>query len=160
MWGGHESLSYLPLRADYFLWLVCGEVTRNLALNLKLPSFTGSSVVVKYPPVNAEDTRDASLIPGSGRSPGIGNGNSLQYSCLEDSMDKGDLQATGAHKSEMTEWQNTHNLAFQGTIPSSIVPTTQPVDGGLSCTNSLCTSPLVRCFANIQLYYEIDNSLV
>ena len=37
------------------------------------------------------------LIPGSGRSPGEGNGNPLQYSCLENSMDKGAWQAT-AHE--------------------------------------------------------------
>ena len=38
--------------------------------------------MVKNPPVNAGDTRNAGLIPGSGRSPGGGHGNSLQYSCL------------------------------------------------------------------------------
>ena len=38
---------------------------------------------------NAGDTRDTSLIPGSGRSTGEGNGNPLQYSCLENSMDIG-----------------------------------------------------------------------
>ena len=43
--------------------------------------------VVKNLPANAGDTRDASLIPGSGRCPGGGNGNPLQYSCLENSMD-------------------------------------------------------------------------
>ena len=48
---------------------------------------------VKNPPANAGDVRDAGLIPGLGRSPGIGNGNSLQYSCLEDSMDRGAWQA-------------------------------------------------------------------
>ena len=37
---------------------------------------------------------DLSLIPGSGRSPGEGNGNPLQYSCLENSMDRGAWQAT------------------------------------------------------------------
>ena len=37
---------------------------------------------------------DASLIPGSGRSPGEGNGTPLQYSCLENPMDRGDWQAT------------------------------------------------------------------
>ena len=38
---------------------------------------------------NAGGTRDMGLIPGSGRSPGEGNGNPLQYSCLENSMDRG-----------------------------------------------------------------------
>ena len=40
-------------------------------------------------PVNVGDTGDEGSIPGSGRSPGEGNGNPLQYSCLEDSMDRG-----------------------------------------------------------------------
>ena len=44
--------------------------------------------MVKNPPANAEDTRDMSSIPGFGRCPGVGNGNPLQYSCLEDSMDR------------------------------------------------------------------------
>ena len=39
--------------------------------------------MVKNPPVNAADAGDAGLIPGSGRSPGEGNGNPLQYPCLE-----------------------------------------------------------------------------
>ena len=43
---------------------------------------------VNISPANAEDAGDkVSLIPGSGRSPGIGNGNPFQYSCLENSMD-------------------------------------------------------------------------
>ena len=45
--------------------------------------------MVKNLPVNAEDTADMGSIPGSERSPGAGNGNPLQYSCLEDSMDRG-----------------------------------------------------------------------
>ena len=40
----------------------------------------------KKPPANAGHTRAVGSIPGSGRSPGIGNGNLLQYSCLENSM--------------------------------------------------------------------------
>jgi len=41
------------------------------------------SVVVRNPPANAGDSRDTVSIPGPGRSPGAGNGNPLQYSCLE-----------------------------------------------------------------------------
>ena len=44
--------------------------------------------VVKNPPVTAGDTGNTGSIPGSGRSPGGGNGNPLQYSCLENSMDR------------------------------------------------------------------------
>ena len=47
------------------------------------------ALVVKNPPANAGDTGDADWIPASGRSPGIGNGNPLQYSCLENPMDRG-----------------------------------------------------------------------
>jgi len=45
-------------------------------------------------PANAGDTREVSLIPGSGRSPGEGNGNPLQYSCLENSINRGAWQVT------------------------------------------------------------------
>ena len=45
--------------------------------------------MVKNLPANAEDIRDAGLIPGSRISLGGGNGNPLQYSCLENPMDKG-----------------------------------------------------------------------
>ena len=44
-------------------------------------------MVVKNPPANAGDTRDVGSIPGQGRSPGGGNSNPLQYSCMENSMD-------------------------------------------------------------------------
>ena len=47
------------------------------------------ALVVKNPPANAGDVRDAGLIPGLGRSPGGRNGNLLQYSCLENPMDRG-----------------------------------------------------------------------
>ena len=50
--------------------------------------------MVKNPPANARDIRDAGSIPVSGRSPGEGNGNPLQYSCLGNSMDRGAWQAT------------------------------------------------------------------
>ena len=50
--------------------------------------------MVKNLPGNAGDTRDLGLIPGSGRSPGIGNGKPLRYSCLENSMDRGAWWAT------------------------------------------------------------------
>ena len=45
-------------------------------------------LVVKNLPANAGDIRDTGSIPESGRSPGEGNGHPLQYSCLENSMDK------------------------------------------------------------------------
>ena len=49
--------------------------------------------MVKNLPVHAGDARDVSSIPGLGGSPGEGNGNPLQYSCLENPMDRGAWQA-------------------------------------------------------------------
>ena len=51
-------------------------------------------LVVKNLPANAGDTRNVCSIPGSGRSLGEGNGNLLQYSFLENPMDRGIWQAT------------------------------------------------------------------
>ena len=56
-------------------------------------SFSGGSVV-KNPPANAGDKGDSGSIPGSGKSPGGGHGNPLQYSCLENPMDRGALWTT------------------------------------------------------------------
>ena len=50
--------------------------------------------MVKNQPANAGDIRDASSIPGSERSPGGGHGNPLQYSCLENLMDRGAWRVT------------------------------------------------------------------
>ena len=59
-------------------------------------------LVVKNLPANSEDKTEVGLIPGSRRSPGVGNGNPLQYSCLENSMDQGAGWATihGVAKSQ------------------------------------------------------------
>ena len=69
-----------------------------LLANIKCPLgyFWASQValVVKNPPANAGDIRDMGSIPGSGRSPGEGHGNPLQYSCLENPMDRGAWWAT------------------------------------------------------------------
>ena len=59
-------------------------------------------LVVKNPPANVGDTRDVDSIPGLGKSPGVGSGNPLQYSCLQNSMDREAWQATahGVAKSQ------------------------------------------------------------
>ena len=65
--------------------------------------------MVKNPPAKTGDTRDAGLISGSGRSPGEGNGNSLQYSFLGNPMDRGVWQTTVhglARELDMTERLN------------------------------------------------------
>ena len=51
-------------------------------------------LVVNNPPANAGDAKDVGLIPGSGRFPEEGNGNPVQYSCLENPVDRGAWPAT------------------------------------------------------------------
>ena len=73
--------------------------------------FPGSSVV-KNLPANAGATGDSGSIPGSGRSLGVRNGNPLQYSCLENPMDRGAWQAT-VHELTKSQTQlsaHTHTL--------------------------------------------------
>ena len=66
--------------------------------------------VVKNLPANAGEARDSGSIPGLGRSPGIGNDNPLQYSSLENSMDRGAWWATvhGFQRLDTTERQQKH----------------------------------------------------
>ena len=65
---------------------------------------------------NAGDTRDMGLIPGWGRSPGGGNGNLFQSSCLENSMDWGGWQAAvcWVAESEVTEHTNKKESSNAG----------------------------------------------
>ena len=62
--------------------------------SLQLFKASQVALVVKNPPAKAGDARDVGLILGLGRSPGAGNGTQLQYSCLENSMNKGAWRST------------------------------------------------------------------
>ena len=75
--------------------------------------------VVKSLPANAEDTRDMSSVPGSGRSLGRGHGYLLQYSCLENPMDRGTWQAT-VHRVTQNRTQ-LKQLAKQEQIKPKVV---------------------------------------
>ena len=69
-----------------------------------------SGLVGKESACNAGDKGDVGSVPGSGRSPGEGNGNTLQYSGLENPMDRGAWGATvhGIAESDMTEQLTQH----------------------------------------------------
>ena len=62
-------------------------------------------LLVKNPPANAGDARDAGWLPGLERSPAEGNDYPLQYSCLENPMNRGDWwsKVHGVAESDMTE---------------------------------------------------------
>ena len=67
--------------------------------------------VVKNPPINAGDIRDAGSIPGLGRSPGGKHGNPLQYSCMENALDRGAWWATVhrvAKSRTLLKWLSMH----------------------------------------------------
>ena len=69
------------------------------------------ALVVKNWPISAGDIREAGSISGSGRSPGGGHGNALQYSCLEDPMDRGAWRVTVhgiAKESDTTKQQQQY----------------------------------------------------
>ena len=75
------------------------------------------ALMVKYPPANAGDTRNAGSVPGLGRSPGRGNSNPLQSSCLENVKARGVWQTTvyGVTKSLThfhTKMWNSYMLEF------------------------------------------------
>ena len=64
--------------------------------------------LVKNLPAKAGDKRDTGLIPGLGRSPGEGNGHPFQYSCLENSMDRGVWQSTAHGVTKYQTWLSAH----------------------------------------------------
>ena len=83
------------------LWATVHEVaksqTRLSPFSYFLLSYKGGfqgGSVVKNPPASAEGTNNTGSIPGLGRSPGVGNGNPLQYSCLENCQNRGAWWAT------------------------------------------------------------------
>ena len=84
-----------------------GKVVKNLAL-------------VKNPPANVGNPGDAGSIPGWGRSPGVGNGNPLQYSCLENPTEKpegaGGYSPWACKELDTTEQLSTHSSQWSMSI--------------------------------------------
>ena len=84
-------------------------------------------LVVKNMPINAGDVQDSGSIPGSGRSSGEGHGNPLQYSCLENPVDRGAWQAMvlrGEKSQTQLKQFSTHIHRDQKTelfIPNNVI---------------------------------------
>ena len=92
---------------------------RSLGIHSWLPDST-KWLSGQDSPANAEDSGDSGLIPGSGRFPGEGNGNTLQYSCLENSIGREAWRVTvhGAIESDKTEGLSMH-ARLRTTVPAS-----------------------------------------
>ena len=83
----------INIKLSFYLQDIFVAKRQSLMLTFSLNSLLGGSSG-KESACNVGATGDTGLIPGLGRSPGEGNGNSLQYSCLENLMDRGDWWAT------------------------------------------------------------------
>ena len=97
-WPRCQQVTGLPPRASKR-----EDPGRKIKLTEVYLGFPGGSVV-KNLPANVGDAGDVGSVSGSGRSPGVGNGNPLQYSCLDNCMDRGAWWATvhGGYKESDT----------------------------------------------------------
>ena len=83
-----------PINAMRFAFKMANLANVIFYMYILLLQASQMVLVVKNPLANAGDIKDTGLIPGLGRSPGEGNGNPLQSSCLENPMDRGAWWAT------------------------------------------------------------------
>ena len=115
--------------------------------------------VVKNPPATTGDPSDMDSIPGSGRFSGLGNGNPFQYSCLENSMDRGAWWTTvyrfAKSRTRLSDWACTHihvNMTFFLCVSVSTFPRLwghqsswiwgHPND--FTLTNYICSDPISK----------------
>ena len=109
LWKSNEKLWTLPRCMS--LWRAHSDIFWGST------DFLGASqvaLVVKNPPANAAGVREVSSIPGSGRTPGEGNGNTLQYSCLENPMDRGIWWAIVDRVAKSQTWLSDWNDRLLG----------------------------------------------
>ena len=105
----------------FFLWpchTVCSLRDLSSPTSRWIPVFPGGPVV-KNPPASTGDAKDSSSI-GLGRSPGVGNGNPLQCSCLENSMDRGVWWAIVNGIANRRDWAHacTHTAVLKAPSPN------------------------------------------
>ena len=83
--------------------------------------------MTKELPANAGDVRDSGLIPGLGRSPGEENGNPLQYSCLENPMDRGGAWRATVHRVTKSRTRLSDFTFFQTEVISKTCTNISPL---------------------------------
>ena len=114
----YDGCEIITIPSIFINWLFLLSSTSLLICHLSIYlSIYLSNVapVVKNLPANAGDARDMGSIPGSGRSPGLGKGNLLQYSCLENPMDRRTWLATVHGVTKSQTWLSTH-LSIRSSI--------------------------------------------
>ena len=94
--------------------------------------------MVKNPPASAGAARDVGLIPKLGRSPGGGNGNPLQYSCLDNCMDRGAWWATAHRVAELDTTDGDGTCKHQ-----RLIAPIMPLDCGYEVQTSLQHAPYI-----------------
>ena len=121
------------------------------------------ALVVKNPLVNTGDTRDGSLISASGRSPGVGSCNPLQYSCLENSMDRGawhvtvqfiSVQSLSHVRLFATPWTAAHQASLSITNSHS-PPKPMSIESVIPSNHLILCHPLLlltSIFPNISVF--------
>ena len=141
------------------------EVTPNL---YRLPHFYfedfSRHLVVKNLSANAGDIRDTGLTSGWGRSPGGGIGNLLQYSCLENPMDRGAWWATVCRIAKSQTWQkwlSTHTFLFYKWKPGVLLFPKCPRSYQISEKDilglSITTDTIFSLFAYSKLFSLLDS---
>ena len=114
-------------------------------------------LVVKNPPAYAGDIRDAGSIPGLGRSPGGGYGNPLQYSCLENPMDRGAWWAMVHRLAKSQTWLKhliMHTMSFTYDVSLKILSTDLGWGRGYSMTLMSNFTQTRSMFKDSEDFYE------
>ena len=174
MWvpSGHRASKNIPLATLFFVyghawvWYLVSQMAPNKPYLQVFPHLNNEcrasqvELVVKNPPANAVDIRDAGLIPGTGRSPGGEHGNPFQYSCLKNPMDRGAWRATvhGVTKSRTRLKRiSTVNVGWPVTCFNQ-----QNVEKVMLCQLETCTleRPGILCFCSLGCPGSSFNSLV
>ena len=125
------------------------------SVNFDVSTITWASqvvLVVKNLPAKAGDIRDMGSIPGSGRSPGGGHGNPLQYSCLENSMDRGAWQALSIGLQRIGH--DTHTITLWGDTLNKI-DESRAILGGVVVWDRV----IMNCLHSPYLYRQLSRQL-
>ena len=114
-----HSEIWQPQGSCHGLWVMGASCLNSprpkpLLLSFRVWNNTGlpGDTVVKNLHANAGDTRDVGLIPGSGKSPGEGNGNPLQYSCLGNPLNRGACWTTVHGVTKSQTWLSNWTIVF------------------------------------------------